>query len=175
MGIEKLKYIIDKLNNEIKDQRNLLREYEKKIGDYKNILLQKDGKMKEYFDILNLLYNSARKKIYQNEVMSYPRLRSLIMNKNKKIENIIYDNFADNINSETNLDHFYNFKKVQNMIDIKFDSILQRLVKDICPPHTSDFLKLKPRQSFVLDNKDFDDWKKDLRKTYCFYKMKNFL
>ena len=172
LGIEKLKYIIDKLNNEIKDQRNLLREYEKKIGDYKNILLQKDGKMKEYFDILNLLYNSARKKIYQNEVMSYPRLRSLIMNKNKKIENIIYDNFADNINSETNLDHFYNFKKVQNMIDIKFDSILQRLVKDICPPHTSDFLKLKARQSFVLDNKDFDDWKKDLRKTYCFYKMK---
>ena len=170
LGIEKLRSELDKLNNDIKEQKNLIRKYENNVGDYKTKLLKKDGKIKEYSDILNILYNSVRKKIHSVEKTSYPRLRSLVI-KDKKIEDIEYDNFEDKYN-ERDLELFYSFRKTQNFIDIKFDLVLQKLVNNINIPNSSNIFELNKYKYYKFDNKDFDDWKKDLRKTYCFYQMK---
>ena len=170
IGMEKLRSELDKLNNESKEQKNLIRTYENSVGDYKKRLIQKDGKIKEYADILNILYNSARKKIYSLEKMSYPRLRSFAV-KDKKIEDIKYDNFEENYKKE-DFELFYSFRKVQNYVDIKFDFILQKLVNEMNLNNSSAILELNKYQTFKFDNKNFDDWKKDLRKTYLFYQMK---
>ena len=170
-GMEILRNRIEKLNNDIKDQKQQLRQYENNITEYKKILLQKEGKIKEYSDALSLLYDSARKRLFKNQEMSYPRIRTLVM-KNKKIEDIIYEDKEETINAETNLDLFYSLKKVQNFIDIKFDFILQKLVNEICPPNSSIFL-FKTFNSVIFDSKMYSDWKKNIRKTYCFYKLKN--
>ena len=167
-AIKTLKNRIDKFNMEIDDQKNLIRKYEDNLSEYKNILLQKEGKIKEYNDYLNLLYYSARRKLYRNEIMNYPRLRSLVFNENNKIENIKYDNYEINID-KTDLQCFYSLKKVENLIDIKFDLILQKLVNEINFPNSSYLTNL---YTFNFENKNYDDYKKDIRKTYCFYKMK---
>ena len=168
-AIKTLKNRIDKFNMEIDEQKNLIRKYEDNLSEYKNILLQKEGKIKEYNDYLNILYYSARKKLYKNEIMNYPRLRTLVFNNNKKIENIINDNFEINID-KNDLKYIYSLKKVENFIDIKFDLILQKLVNEINLPLSSSLIN--GYNSYNFGNKNFDDCKKDIRKTYCFYKMK---
>ena len=170
-AIKALKNKINKLEKEIEEQKNILRKYDKDLDKYKNTLLGKDGKIKEYADALNFLYNSSRKLLYNGEKMNYPRLRTLIFDKNKKVENIKYDNYNEKYDKK-DLDLFYNLKKVQNLIDIKFDLILQKLVNEISPNNISSPFNYNAFRSFDFDNKNYNDWKKDLRKAYCFYKMK---
>ena len=173
LGIEKLKNDIRKLNEEINEQKLLIKNYETNIENFKDNLFTKEGKLKEYDDALNLLYNSARKRIYFKEKISYPRLRTLIINKNKKIENITLDDFSEKIDSNTDIDLFYTQKKVQNYIDIKFDFILQQLINELSPQNQLNILKFNTYDSYNFDNKNFDIWEKSIRKSYCFYQMKN--
>jgi hypothetical protein len=167
MGLEKLRDRIENLNKDIKDQKDQLRQYENSIGDYRKKLLEKEGKIKEYADVLNILFNSRRKNLYEDEKMNFPRLRTLIMDKNKKIENIILNDKKQGLEPGENLDLFLGRKKVQNFIDIKFDVILQKLVGEICPSNSSniftDDVYITPAQA------------QNIRKTYCFYKMKKTL
>ena len=173
LGIEKLKNDIRKLNEEINEQKLLIKNYETNIENFKDNLFTKEGKLKEYDDALNLLYNSARKRIYFKEKVSYPRLRTLIINKNKKIENITLDDYSEKIDSNTDIDLFYTQKKVQNYIDIKFDFILQQLINELSPQNQLNILKFNTYDSYNFDNKNFDIWEKSIRKSYCFYQMKN--
>ena len=167
MGLEKLRERIENLNKDIKDQKDQLRQYENSIGDYRRKLLEKDGKIKEYADVLNILFNSRRRNLYEDEKMNFPRLRSLVMDKNKKIENIILNDKKQGIEPGESLDLFLGRKKVQNFIDIKFDFILQKLVSEISPPNSSNIFNedvyITPTQA------------QNIRKTYCFYKMKKTL
>ena len=172
-AIKTLKYRKEQLTNEISEQKRILREYDENLVEIRSKLLQKDGKLKEYSDALGLLYNSARKRIFLSEKMSYPRIRTLVYNTKKEKENIKLDDFYENLD-RSNLEYFYSFKKIQNFIDIKFDFILQKLVNEISPNNSSLF-QFKTYKSFNFENKNFDDWKKDIRKAYCFYKMKNTL
>ena len=172
LGIERLKTEIRKISEEIDEQKILLKKYENNMNDFKTNLFRKEGKLKEYEDALNLLYNSARKKLYFKEKISYPRLRTLIM-KNKKIENIILDNYSEKIDSNTDYNLFYSQKKVENYIDIKFDFILQQLINELSPQNTFNIYKFQTYGSYNFDNKNFSNWEKELRKSYCFYKMKN--
>ena len=173
LGLEKLKNEIRKLNEDIEEQKNQLKQYEESINDFKNNLFRKEGKLKEYDDALNLLYNSARKKIYYKEKISYPRLRSLIINKNKKLQNIKLDEFADKILTNEDIDLFISQRKVQNYIDIKFDFILQQLISELSPQNTLNAIKFNEYESYNFDNKNFSHWEKSIRKSYCFYQMKN--
>ena len=172
-GIEKLKNEIRKLNEEIDEQKRQLKQYEDNIDDFKNNLFKKEGKLKEYDDALNLLYNSTRKRIYYKEKISYPRLRTLLINKNKKIQNIELDEYGDKIESNEDIDLFISQKKVQNYIDIKFDFILQQLINELIPQKSLNALKFKTYDSYNFDNKNFSHWEKSIRKSYCFYQMKN--
>ena len=173
LGLEKLKNEIRRLNEEIDEQKKQLKQYEDNINDFKNNLFKKEGKLKEYDDALNLLYNSARKKIYYKEKISYPRLRTLLINKNKKIENIILDEFPDKIESNENIDLFISQRKIQNYIDIKFDFILQQLISELSPQKSLNAIKFNEYESYNFDNKNFSYWEKSIRKSYCFYQMKN--
>ena len=114
--------------------------------------------------------NTKKKKKNSDKKTNYTRLRSVVI-KDKKIEDIEYDNFEDKYN-ERDLELFYSFRKTQNFIDIKFDLVLQKLVNNINIPNSSNIFELNKYKYYKFDNKDFDDWKKDLRKTYCFYQMK---
>ena len=172
LGIERLKSEIRKINEEIDEQKLLLKKYEKNTSDFKSNLFKKEGKLKEYEDALNLLYNSARKKLYFKEKISYPRLRTLVMT-NKKIENITLDNYSDKIDSNTDYNLFYSQKKVENYIDIKFDFILQQLINELSPQNALNIYKFQTYNSYNFDSKNFSNWEKDLRKSYCFYQMKN--
>ena len=173
LALEKLKKEISDINDEINEQKNLIVRYENKINEFKNNLFKKEGKLKEYDDVLNLLYNSSRKKIFFKENISYPRLRTLIMNKNKKIENIILDDYSDKDELNMDIDLFFTRKKIENYIDIKFDFILQQLVNELCPPNSLKILKYQAYDSYNFDNQDFSKWEKSIRKVYCFYKMKS--
>ena len=173
LGIEKLKNEIKNLNAELEEQKLLLKKYENNIKDFKNNLFKKEGKLKEYDDALNLLYNSARKRIYFKEKISYPRLRTLVVNKNRKIENITLDFFGEAFDSNTDIDLFYTQKKVQNYIDIKFDFILQQLINELSPQNFSGITKFDSYNSYNFDNKKFSNWERSIRKSYCFYQMKN--
>jgi hypothetical protein len=167
MGLQKLRDRIENLNKDIKSQKDQLRQYENSIGDYRRKILEKEGKIKEYADVLNILFNSRRKNLFEDEKMNFPRLRTLIMDKNKKIENIILNDKKQGLEPGENLDLFLGRKKVQNFIDIKFDVILQKLVGEICPSNSSniftDDVYITPAQA------------QNIRKTYCFYKMKKTL
>ena len=173
LAIEKLKNEVRTINQEINEQKILLKQYEDNINNFKNNLFQKEGKLKEYDDALNLIYNSARKKIYYKEKISYPRLRTLVINRNKKIKNIKLDDFSEQIGPDTDIDLFYSQKKVQNYIDIKFDFILQQLVNEFSPQNSLDNFKFNTYESYNFDDKNFSDWEKNIRKSYCFFQMKN--
>ena len=172
IGIEKLKNEIKMINDEIEEQKLLLKKYENDINNFKTTLFKKEGKLKEYDDALNLLYNSARKKIYFKEKISYPRLRTLII-KNNKIEKINLDNFADEITPNTDIDLFYSQKKVQNYIDIKFDFILEQLINELSPQNALSIYKYKTYNSYNFDDRTFLNWEKSIRKSYSFFQMKN--
>ena len=172
-AINALKYRKNKINKVINEQKRLLREYDNNFQTIRNKLFVKDGKIKEYSDALGLLYNSARRRVIKSEKMTYPRLRTIEYNNKKEVENIKLDDFDEKIDS-SNLEHFYSFLKVQNYIDIKFDFILQKLANEINPFNFS-LTKFKTNISFNFDDKSFNDWKKSIRKTYCFYKMKKTL
>jgi hypothetical protein len=62
---------------------------------------------------------------------------------------------------------------VQNYIDIKFDFILQQLISELSPQNSLNAIKFNEYESYNFDNKNFSHWEKSIRKSYCFYQMKN--
>ena len=164
--IERLRNKIYNTKNEINDQKIQIRKFQEELSVLNQKIIQKDGKIREYSEALDII-NSKKNKIDLNtENMNFPRLRKLIVGKNGMFTDIIqYDSSKNYLSDVDNKNIFFSEAIIKNKIDVKYDTILQKIIANITTTISSENLNDSQLELFKENNIN-------AKKIYFYYILK---
>ena len=118
------------MESELNIKNSKIEQYEKIIDDFKNqLMLKEDQLLNSNQTLRNLINRSKNLSQNDNQNFNYPRIRKIYIDENNE-KNIKVER-NENFNNDIIKTLFLSEERAKSFIDVQFDEILQKIVKEL--------------------------------------------